>query len=191
MTEYFTQRTRFERGMERQNEPAAWPPLSAAAMIQTFLAQVSGEQGVFRWVSSAKNTTSLEIGTPNFLENRIYFKSCKKQIIFSESRGRHRFLFSLFSFSPFFRIQSYWLEKILYVRDAPLRRWRVDSMLADVGNLSLLKSAHFHCAHWMVHTLFWVRLDSCVNRFSFTSTLSWVSLRQPVSENFLLFSQNV
>ena len=48
MTEYFTQRTRFEKGMERQNEAAAWPPLSAAAMIQTSLVQAPGEQGVFR-----------------------------------------------------------------------------------------------------------------------------------------------
>ena len=66
MTEYFAQRTRFERGTERQNEAAAWPPLSAASMIQTFLVQASGEQGVFRWASSAKDSTSLEIGTPNF-----------------------------------------------------------------------------------------------------------------------------
>ena len=48
MTDYFAQRTRFEGGTERQNEAAAWPPLSAAAMIQTFLVQASGEQGVFR-----------------------------------------------------------------------------------------------------------------------------------------------
>ena len=48
MTDYFTQRTRFVGGAERQNEAAAWPPLSGAAMIQTFLVQASGEQGVFR-----------------------------------------------------------------------------------------------------------------------------------------------
>ena len=81
MTEYFTQRTRVEGGAERQNEAAAWPPLSAASMIQTFLVQASGEQGVFRWASSAKNTTSLENGAPN-LENRICSISCKNKPYF-------------------------------------------------------------------------------------------------------------
>ena len=36
------------------------------------------------------------------------------------------------------------------VRDAPLRWWRVDSMCADVGNVSLRPSAYSLFAHWMV-----------------------------------------
>ena len=90
MTDYFTQRTRFEGGAERQNEAAAWPPLSAASMIQTLLVQASGEQGVFRWASSAKNTTSLEIGTPNFRgEQNLLYILQKTNHIF-ESKGRRR-----------------------------------------------------------------------------------------------------
>ena len=85
MTEYFTQRTRFGGRTERQNEAAGWPPLSAASMIQTFLAQVSGAQGVFRQASSAKDTTSLEIGTLDFRGKQNLLYILQGQIIFSES----------------------------------------------------------------------------------------------------------
>ena len=87
MAEYFTQRTIFERGTERQNETAARPPLSAASMIQTFLVQASGGQGVLRWASSAKNTTSLDIGTPNLRGKRKFALYHAKTNNFFESRA--------------------------------------------------------------------------------------------------------
>ena len=94
--------------------------LSAASMIQTFLVQVSGAQGVFRLASSAKDTTSLEIGTPDFRgkQNLLYIQ--QRQIIFFESRGRNRFFFTFLLFS-FFSDSELLIGKVLFVRDAPLR----------------------------------------------------------------------
>ena len=62
MTEYFAHRAIFEGGTERQNEAAARPPLSAASMIQTFLAQASGEQGVFLGIVCKKHDL---VGNPD------------------------------------------------------------------------------------------------------------------------------
>ena len=47
MTKNFTLRTTAEGRTERQNDAAEWPPFIAATMLQIFLVQASGAQGVF------------------------------------------------------------------------------------------------------------------------------------------------
>ena len=69
MTKNFTQRTRVEGGTDRQNDAAEWPPFFAASMLQIFLVQASGAQGVFSKASSAKDTMLFEIGKTRFSSN--------------------------------------------------------------------------------------------------------------------------
>ena len=66
---------------------------------------------------------------------------------------------------------------ILHVQDAPLRWWCEDIVWTN------LRKNYFS----FTHTLFCVCSDSGMSRCSLASTLSWVSLRQPVSEKCFYF----
>ena len=69
MTKNFTQRTRVEGGTDRQNDAAEWPPFFDASMLQIFLVQASGAQGVFSKASSAKDTMLFGVGKTRFSTN--------------------------------------------------------------------------------------------------------------------------
>ena len=72
MTKNFTQRTRVEGGMDRRNDAAEWPPFFAASMLQIFLVQASGAQGVFSKASPAKDAMLFEIGKTRFSTNKEF-----------------------------------------------------------------------------------------------------------------------
>ena len=69
---------RFEGGTDRQNDAAEWPPFFAASMLQIFLVQASGAQGVFSKASSAKDTMLFEIGKTPFSSNTEFTSSFVK-----------------------------------------------------------------------------------------------------------------
>ena len=106
MTKNFTQRTKVEGGTVRQNDAAEWPPFIAASMLQIFLVQVSGAQGVFSKTSSAKDTMPFEIGKTRFSSNEeLAFFSVKTNSFF-ELRARSRIFFLFFLFVHFFQFQN-------------------------------------------------------------------------------------
>ena len=105
MTKNFTQRTRVEGGTDRQNDAAEWPPFFAASMLQIFLVQASGAQGVFSKASSAKDTMLFEIGKTRFSSHvEFSFFSCQDKSYFLNPQAEAESLFFFFS-SFFFWVQ--------------------------------------------------------------------------------------
>ena len=86
MTKNFTQRTRVEGGTDRQNDAAEWPAFFAASIVQIFLVQAPGAQGVFSKASSAKDTMLFEIGKTRISLNvELTLNSVKTNPTFSFS----------------------------------------------------------------------------------------------------------
>ena len=110
--------------------------------------------GHLHWISkasSAKDTMLFEIGKTRFSSNiEFTLNSVKTNPTFWIQSPKPNLFFLFILFVHSFSDSDLMIQTIPCVRDAPLRWWRVDSVCADVGNVSFSSSAYSLFAHWMV-----------------------------------------